>query len=192
MSYNQKPHEWVPYWEVKKKVLAIEDPEVQAFSCFMFATGCRIGEISYGYVHPDKKVTNGIRAKDVEINRKRIRIMLPNFKYKKMKEKHVYVVKTLESWLYELLKAYSEEFEPNEYLFGYSKRYYQYKLKKYGWPYTTHSFRKSRANYMLFDVNMNPRAVADMLGHADLSQIMTYTKTPESEYIDKMEKAAEK
>ncbi|KKN67147.1 hypothetical protein LCGC14_0464940 [marine sediment metagenome] len=206
MSLNQKKHEWVPYQEIKNTIESMTNPEIKAFTSLMFATGCRVGEMSYNYEHnyavytiddednkiktgEKKVVTNGIRVKDIDINESRIRIRSPNFKYRKMTEKKAYVTLKLEPWLFWIIVNYISGWKPEEYIFSHSKRYYQYQLKKAGWKYTSHSLRKSRANFMLFDVSMNPRAVADMLGHADLTQIMTYTKTPESEYLDKMDKA---
>lgn len=212
MSFNQKAHEWVPYEEVKKTLHNITDPEIKGFAAILFGTGARIGELSYNYVHKygvfEKQevngkeikvkvgekvvVTNGIRRKDIDLNEQRIRIKLPNFKYKKVKEKFAYVTSKLELWLFLMIIDYIEDFNGEDYIFKKCKRNYQYRLKKNGWEYTTHSLRKSRANYLMFDVEMQPRAVADMLGHADLSQIMTYTKTPEKEFVEKMEKAAMK
>ena len=208
MAKGQRKKQYIPYERVRAIIEKAPDLRTRAFMALMYSTGCRIGEICRNYQHyykvykterkgeytrrvfqkTTKEITHGMRRQDITQNARALYIILPNFKFKSMKNKRAYISKKAEGWLCVIILAYLQTVPENGYLFNFT-RANAYRILKKSWPYTTHSFRYSRSMHLYYDMDIGLYEIKDQLGHASLNTLTSYLKSRPEKYLEKMEKA---
>lgn len=209
MARGQRTNEYISYPKVRDLIERAEPLESQALLAIMYGTGCRVGELCRGYYHKyhifkykktgkdsytkkllreEEDYTDGIKRENITHDDRAVYILLPNFKYKKMKEKRAYISKVAEPWIINIILEYLANIPENTYLFNFSRTTALRRLAEV-WPYTSHSLRVSRSMHLYYDMRISLMDIKDQLGHAGLTHLTSYLRSQPDRYLDQMEKA---
>ena len=138
------------YENIKERILQIDNLELKAFFCTLYATMCRVSEL----VGNEKKNQPGLRKQDITetLNKERnmdfIKITLWNEKQGKDRaSKIVPINKSREPWLVEPILEWAKNCQ-TESLFPMN-RVKAYLLCKEYFGFHTHYFRKARTTHFL-------------------------------------------
>lgn len=189
----------IPPMKTKEIILKCKDKRTQALIAYQYSMGNRSGELAREYHHTVFKKrcghrkkcgceltkikefkSDGIRCNQVFETDEGLEWESPNFKSKRQPVKSAWVLYDSEPWLYNVLVGWLNHRNKLKKKYLFNLRHSRIKglideeLKRYNSDYSTHSLRRSRADYIASKTKGNPFAVKEVLGHARIETSAGY------------------